>query len=582
MPKLNLHFQTKIILLLLVSFVVMSAGIFILTYTILYRSMLDRYYNQGAFLVESSARTLNKENFEKLAASLDDTESFFDELRIYLFRIKEANSLENFYTATLGSDGSTLVYVVDGNERFSDLFTPPGTSLAESGRNREAALTAFNKGKPTQSEPYSTVEGKRLISVYYPVFDKANKVLGIVVCDFDFKQIMRSVYSDLGMIMITIGVFAVATITAILIFFRISLISAVNSIQEYLQYLASGDLSNSFSEKLLERPDEIGTIVRALENARKSFREMIQSVLDETAILKGVTQNTISEINNLNVGINEIADTTQQISAGMEETAASSEEMDATANQIVHAIQSIADKADKGTVVAGEIKERAQSLRGQALRSQESGKNITEEVNIKLKKALDQSTSVGHINSLADSILNITEQTNLLALNAAIEAARAGDSGKGFTVVADEIMKLATESQETASQIIDVTKEVLDSVSNLTESSQQVLDYIDQFVVRDYEVMVNTGKQYSEDAQVIEEITSDFQETSEQLLVSIQHTIKAIEEISKSAQQGSEETAQIATNTTILNQEAGIVMKLSHDVTETLNKLSERLNVFKV
>ncbi len=582
MPQLRLHFQTKIILLLLVSFLVMSAGIFILTYKILYDSMLDRYHNQGSFLVETAARTIDKEVFADLASSLVDTTAEFDDLRIYLYRIKESNSVENFYTATLGSDGESLVYVVDGNERFSDFFVPPGVSLEEKGRMREEALIAFTKGKPMQAPPYRTVSGKRLLSVYYPIFDKQNKVLGVVGCDFDFKEIMRNVYNQLILIVITISVFALATVIAILIFFRVSLISAVKSIQSFLEHMASGNLSNEFPENLRERPDEIGIIVRALDNARTSFREMIKSVLHETEMLTGVTQNTIEEINSLNKGINDIAETTQQISAGMEETAASSEEMEATANQIVKSIESIAEKADKGTVVTGEIKQRALSLRGKAMESQESGKSITEDVNIKLKQAIEQSTSVDHINSLADSILNITEQTNLLALNAAIEAARAGDSGKGFTVVADEIMKLATESQETANQIIDVTKEVLASVSNLTDSSQQVLDYIDKFVVKDYEVMVNTGKQYNADAQVIEEITTDFHETSEQLLMSIQHTIKAIDEISKSAQEGSEETAQIATNTTILNEKANVVMHLSQEVTETLNKLSKSLQVFKI
>ncbi|MFW5808158.1 MAG: methyl-accepting chemotaxis protein [Spirochaetota bacterium] len=583
MTTLRISFQKKIIMILITAFVVMSAGILVITYNILYASMLDRYYTQGDFLAEYAARTISKDRFKVLAESLDDTHSHFNDIRTFLFRIKSSNDVDNFYTATLSVEADALVYVVDGNERYDESFTPPGTTLEEAGsRDRPEALEAYQYGRSTQTPPYRTESGERFLSVYYPIFDGQNNVLGIVGCDFDFRRIMNSVFKDLLLIMATIVLFAFLTIVSIIVFFKINLISPVMTIKEFLEKLAFGDLSLALPDRLAARPDEIGTIVRALEHARESFRDIIRSIHDENMELQHVIRQTTDEIDSLHSGIDEIDRTSQQISAGMEETAASSEQMDATAHQIVDTIQSITRKAEEGTTVAGEILKRADVLRNKAMESRQSGRNITEEVNAKLKDAIAQSKSVNEINTLADSILNITEQTNLLALNAAIEAARAGESGKGFTVVADEIMKLATESQETASRIIDVTKIVLSSVSNLTQSSQQVLDYISDYVEKDYEGMVTTGRQYSDDAKVIEDITGDFKERSELLLVSIKDTIKAIEEISRSAQEGSTETAQIASNTNILNERADTVLEMSRNVNRTLSVLNERLAVFKL
>ena len=77
-----------------------------------------------------------------------------------------------------------------------------------------------------------------------------------------------------------------------------------------------------------------------------------------------------------------------------------------------------------------------------------------------LKSAIEESTSVRHVNELTEEILSVSSQTNLLALNASIEAARAGEAGKGFAVVADEIRKLADSTRETARSDRDWSSDV--------------------------------------------------------------------------------------------------------------------------
>jgi methyl-accepting chemotaxis protein len=150
----------------------------------------------------------------------------------------------------------------------------------------------------------------------------------------------------------------------------------------------------------------------------------------------------------------------------------------------------------------------------------------------------------------------------MLALNAAIEAARAGESGKGFAVVADEIRKLAENSKNTVGKIQQVVKEVMESVEGLVKDSGSILEFVDNQVVRDYEMLVKTGEQYSSDADSVNSIMAVFSDTSGQLHVSIDNMLKAIEEITHAANEGAEGTANIA------EKAMGVVEKANNVITQ--------------
>ena len=116
----------------------------------------------------------------------------------------------------------------------------------------------------------------------------------------------------------------------------------------------------------------------------------------------------------------------------MEETAASSEEINAMSHEIESAAKSIAERSQDGATEADEIRDRAVKIKKDTDENDRRTRSIHEEINESLTKALEDIKVVDQINVLAKSIMDITGQTNLLALNASIEAARAGEAGKGF------------------------------------------------------------------------------------------------------------------------------------------------------
>ena len=178
--------------------------------------------------------------------------------------------------------------------------------------------------------------------------------------------------------------------------------------------------------------------------------------------------------------------------------------------------------------------------------------------------------------------MQITSQTNLLALNAAIEAARAGEAGKGFAVVADEIRKLAEDSKVAVTEIKKVTQLIVASVGNLVENSGDILKFIEEKVVNDYKMFVQTSVQYDQDAIHFKDISTDLSATTEELLASIQNMVKAIEEITSSNSEAAKGTQNIAEKSGTVTEKASNVSSEADRVKNSSEKLILLLSKFKV
>ena len=152
-------------------------------------------------------------------------------------------------------------------------------------------------------------------------------------------------------------------------------------------------------------------------------------------------------------------------------------------------------------------------------------------------KAIAEGKVVSEVKIMADKIGNIVSQTNLLALNAAIEAARAGEQGKGFAVVADEVRKLAEESEIAVKRIQEVTGKVDIAFQNLSNNAQDVLSFIDNKVKPDYQLFIDTSNQYGDDAVVFNKLSSDIGVSMNIVNETISEIHKAIENVSATAEE---------------------------------------------
>lgn len=378
---------------------------------------------------------------------------------------------------------------------------------------------------------------------------------------------------------ILVGVF-ICIIVAYIIGKGIS--NPIEKLNKYLEVLSTGNFSNSIDSKLLKSHTEIGDIAKSIAKMQTSVGNMIKGIISEAKTVEISSTDASNHMSDLSLQIEDISATTEEMSAGMEQTAASTQEMNASSVEIESAVESIAKKAQEGAANANEIRIRADKLKQDVITKQDIANQIREEINDKLKKAIENSKAVEQINVLSDAIMQITSQTNLLALNAAIEAARAGEVGKGFAVVADEIRKLAENSKNTVVEIQKVTEQVLLSVQDLVEGSEQVLFFIDTNVIKDYEGMVKTGDQYYNDSEFLSDITTGLSATSQQLMASIQNMVNAINEISTANNESAQGAQNIAQRSEVVVVHVNDVANLSNDTKLSSEKLKNMVEQFKI
>ncbi len=373
-----------------------------------------------------------------------------------------------------------------------------------------------------------------------------------------------------------------AILVALLIAIIISIVKPLQKAIESLKQMEQGDFSHALDANLLKQKDDFGQLAVSLESMRTEVGRLIGAVKEEALEITSVVQKIDENITALDEEIESVSATTEELAAGMEETAASSEEINAMSHEIESAAKSIAVRSQDGATEADGIRERAVGIKTTTDENDRRTKQVHGEINSGLTKALEDIKVVDQIEVLAESIMEITGQTNLLALNASIEAARAGEAGKGFAVVADEIRVLAEQSKAAVVHIQDVTQNVVGAVENLANGAKQLLEFVGTDVVQNLAEFSKIADSYSQDAERVDSLVTDFSASSEELLASINGVMDAITEVSKAATEGATGTSDIAEKTGVVVTRASEIKEkaaAAHASADELQKNVERFIV---
>lgn len=428
---------------------------------------------------------------------------------------------------------------------------------------------------------YQDLDGTELVSAYQAVtLPGESKPWAVITVENKADAmafITNTVYFSIG-----IAVVAVILVALIVSFFAKSISNPIKTSSQYLAKIAKGDFNLKVEEKLLKRQDEIGIISNGIEEMKDSLRSLVEKITASSEDINRQVETSVRSIEALNTNLESVSATTQELAASMEETAASTEEMAAASSEIERAAHSIAEKSQQGALAARETAERADVTQVKVRSAQERSKEIFASAKVDLEKAIEDSQVVNQIRVLSDAILQITAQTNLLALNAAIEAARAGDAGRGFSVVADEIRKLAEQSKNAATQIQSVTGKVTDSVENLSKSSNTLLSFVEKDVQSDYRSMLDVADQYHKDARYFDDLVTEFSATSEELLASIENVAHAIEAVSTAAGESAAGTTDIAEKASESTMKSSAVLEEMDKTKIQAQELKKETEKFKL
>lgn len=331
-----------------------------------------------------------------------------------------------------------------------------------------------------------------------------------------------------------------------------------------LHAVAAGDLTQEVPPELLNRQDEVGMVVQALAQMQQSLRGVIKNVAAEAESSNAMVKEVQTLVDDLHGSAYDMSSVTEEMSAGMEETAASTVNLQNLSDQLKEQINTSAQEAVKSEAYTEKITNRANELQTTMDKSSSEARRIYAATKTSLEDAIESAKVVDNITTLTQDITDIAEQTNLLALNAAIEAARAGEYGRGFAVVADEVRKLAEQSHDTAEKIKDLTGKVTGSVQNLSGGAFDLLKFMDSNVNNDYDMINKTAVQYKDDAAYLNDFARRSAGAAQQLNQAMETISNAMDEIARATHEGA------VGNTTVAEKVASVASRAD----EILNKIN--------
>ncbi|WP_160689185.1 methyl-accepting chemotaxis protein [Clostridium sp. C2-6-12] len=395
----------------------------------------------------------------------------------------------------------------------------------------------------------------------------------------EFNQASNSTYRTslfLAILIVILG-FCFAIILGLTISLMIS--KQVNKVLIFGQALGECDLTKNIN---INSKDEIGNLSKGLNNAAESIRNLIIQVINRTKNistaseeLSATTQEISSKMEIVNEAVNLISKGTRDLSATTQRVTVSTKEISRTTN-------SLAKNAKDAAISISEIHKNAADIKDRALNNIEKNNLIYNENRSNILKAIEDSKIVEQVKEMTVSIGEIAEETNLLALNASIEASRAGEQGKGFSVVADEVKKLAKQSSEAAIKIQNMVFQVEEAFNSLSKSGQDVLEFMAEDVKPSYEMLMNTGIKYEKDAELMHNLIEKFADSSKQIdrvVVQVRDSIQNVLEIAKTSEINTEEISKTINEITVAIGEASIS---SINQAELSNELDELVGKFKI
>lgn len=358
-----------------------------------------------------------------------------------------------------------------------------------------------------------------------------------------------------------------------------SISSGVDKILSFTDLLSKGDLSNNLQ---ISGKNELGLIGIELNIANKNIKSLIKEITHGTEDMSASSEElsaTSEEISSMMLSVNEATD---QIAKGAQNLSSITEEISASSEEMKSNIYDLSNKANKSTKSSLEIKKRAINIKETASKSIEEGEYIYNEKRTNILKAIEDGKVVSEVKIMSASIGNIAEQTNLLALNAAIEAARAGEHGKGFAVVADEVRKLAEQSSSAVGSINKMVLEVENAFSNLSQSGKEILEYIANSVKPSYQLLLDTGVQYEKDAEFMNSISEEIDTSSKQMKLIISQVNTAIQNAASTAEESSSGSEEILSSINEVTKAIEDISASSQSQAELAEKLTDMVNKFKI
>ena len=550
---------------------------FLLRKDIKYRKKFDTTYKKALYLFGDMEKRLitagiSTDELLVIKVSLQNYQKLFEELlnnSVVKGLNKDSGTYGKLRSATHALE--TSVEAINDFESLSLLLTLRRHEKDFILRNDEKYLGRLTSVAETLATRLPNDNTRSLLSAYVSEFNKfvdISKIIGLdtksgirgemreavhkVESELDKEVELLNGYIDDGIAQanlqhLIVTLIVSALITSVIIIVARQIINPLNSFSIRISEIRQ---SNDLTQRTDERHDEVGAISKEFNIFMAHFQTLIQSI--------NQTVDSLSESSG--VVSRSVAKTTEGIVSQSQESdmvATAVTEMGIVAGEIANNARMTKDKTDEASVKAVEGKEKLDSTVDNINELSAQLINAGEEI-VQLQEKSNGITSVLEV------IKGIADQTNLLALNAAIEAARAGEQGRGFAVVADEVRTLAVRTQDSTAEITAIINELQETTSEIVHTvgicKEQGINSVNQ--AQDTEEVLN---EIITDVNAIAEMTVLVATAVEQQSVVVKDVDENIirirdigEQVANDSQENSRASDDVAALASELHEEASI------------------------
>lgn len=394
-------------------------------------------------------------------------------------------------------DDNIDITVFKGDTRYvSSILDSNGERINGTKANDEVIQAVLKNGEDYFSP--STIINETAYYVYYTPIYSNDEIVGMAFAGETTEKVNQALTDIIRNLVISAMVVIFVCIIAI-VFIAFKVRRPLTQITENMKVLAGGNLhtgleSRSFLKETSDTIESAKALQGNLQSIVADVKTTSSNLMDQVTEVDKLSEESSDNAVLINNAVGELASTAMSMAENVQSVNTQVIRMGESVADISVNVEQLAASSENMRRVSSEAMESMEQVMNSSHKSVEAINSINAQV-------LDTNESVGKINNAIELILGIAEQTKLLSLNASIEAARAGDAGKGFSVVAESIKQLSEQSSEGANEI----KALVDEIISKSEDSVNLTEVIKDTIAAEQEQITETQNKFNSLNSEIEE-----------------------------------------------------------------------------